>query len=102
MVRKAYFHKCKQVFFQVETYQLGHAICWLCTICCDTRVYNSLKDWSTLASAWTDAETFKLNELWGDQSIQEQPEGCRKCMLKSVTRCGRQETRDHMLNVMTK
>ena len=30
------------------------------------------------AVAWTDAETFKLIELWGDQSIQEQLEGCKK------------------------
>jgi len=29
-------------------------------------------------SAWTDSETFKLIELWGDQTIQEQLEGCKK------------------------
>lgn len=31
-----------------------------------------------MAAAWTDAETFKLIELWGDQSVQEELEGCKK------------------------
>lgn len=31
-----------------------------------------------MAAAWTDAEAFKLIELWGDQSVQEELEGCKK------------------------
>ena len=27
---------------------------------------------------WTDAETFTLVELWDDEAIQDQPEGCKK------------------------
>ena len=27
---------------------------------------------------WTDTETFKLIELWGDETIQEELEGCKK------------------------
>ena len=27
---------------------------------------------------WTDAETFELIELWGDETIQEELEGCKK------------------------
>jgi len=29
-------------------------------------------------AAWTDAETFKLIELWSDETIQEGLEGCKK------------------------
>ena len=28
--------------------------------------------------AWSDTETFKLIEIWGDTTIQEQLEGCKK------------------------
>jgi len=31
-----------------------------------------------MAVAWTDEETFKLIELWGNQSVQEKLEGCKK------------------------
>ena len=54
--------------------------CWLGTVRYDTKVYDSLLVVLTkmAAVAWTDTETFKLIELWGDQSIQEQLEGCKK------------------------
>jgi len=29
-------------------------------------------------AAWTDAKTFKLIELWSDETIQEGLEGCKK------------------------
>ena len=29
-------------------------------------------------AAWTDNETFKLIEIWGDETIQEQLEGCKR------------------------
>ena len=29
-------------------------------------------------AAWTDAETFKLIELWDDESVQEDLKGCMK------------------------
>jgi len=31
-----------------------------------------------MVAAWTDTETFKLIELWGDQSVQEKLEECTK------------------------
>ena len=29
-------------------------------------------------STWTDNEMFKLIEIWGDKTIQEQLEGCKR------------------------
>ena len=29
-------------------------------------------------AAWTDSEIYKLIDIWGDQTIQEQLEGCRR------------------------
>jgi len=69
---------------QIVPCQAGWALlpqpCWLSTTHCDTKVCDSLRRILPImtAAAWTDAETFQLIELWGDQPIQEQLEGCKK------------------------
>ena len=33
---------------------------------------------SSIMATWSDPETFKLIEIWGEDAIQAQLEGCRK------------------------